>query len=75
MESLDSKTLIQLHNYVFPDDQIFFKQPQQPKRRGRKPNPNSAGKRQKREHFSEDAAERKIKALEATLKKFKGNGK
>ncbi|CAO3610221.1 unnamed protein product [Mucor hiemalis] len=73
MESLDSKTLIQLHNYVFPDDQIFFKQPQQPKRRGRKPNPNSAGKRQKREHFSEDAAERKIKALEATLKKFKGN--
>lgn len=75
MESLDTKTLIQLHNYVFPDDQIHYKQPPQPKRRGRKPNPNNTlgRKKQKREHFSEDAAERKIKALEATLKKFKSN--
>lgn len=58
MEQLDTNTLYQLHNYVFPNQPIGL--PLQKK------NINTLKKKQKREHSTEE----KIQVLEHALKKF-----
>ena len=65
MEQLDTNTLYQLHNFIFPDQPI----PLTKQRNTLKP------KKSKREHYSEKAANKKIHELEKTLRKFEPNGK
>jgi bromodomain-containing factor 1 len=60
MDKLDTNTLCQLHNFIFPNQPIGL---------------SNTNKKQKRQHYTENATNRKIRQLENTLKKFESQKK